>query len=122
MHTEEFHISGEVAGRLEQALSEKRGIIAVGTTTVRTLESAYRVDLTGKGKIQTGWQKTNIFIYPGYEFKVISEMFTNFHTPASSLLLLVSAFAGVEFVKEAYQTAIGEQYHFFSYGDAMLIQ
>jgi S-adenosylmethionine:tRNA ribosyltransferase-isomerase len=122
MHTEEFRIEPATAAALEKALAEKRKILAVGTTSVRALESAYEPHAGGKGRIKTGWQKTDIFIYPGYHFNVVTEIFTNFHTPGSTLLLLVSAFAGIETIKETYRLAIRERYRFFSYGDAMLIR
>jgi S-adenosylmethionine:tRNA ribosyltransferase-isomerase len=89
----------------------------VGTTSVRTLESAWK-----NGALQSGDGSTELFIYPGYQFKVVDQMLTNFHTPESSLLVMVSAFAGSQFMERAYAEAIKERYRFFSYGDAMLIQ
>lgn len=117
MHQEEFHISEETAGAIEKAKAEKRPVIAVGTTSLRALESAW----DGKS-LSRGWQSTDIFIYPGYEFNVVNGLFTNFHTPESTLLMLVSAFAGEDVIKKAYQEAIEKRYMFFSYGDSMLIQ
>ena len=94
-----------------------RPVVAVGTTSVRTLESAW----TDEG-LPAASGSTNIFIYPGYRFKAVDMMFTNFHTPESTLLMLVSAFAGRERVLAAYEEAVRERYRFFSYGDAMLIR
>ncbi|HHX96144.1 MAG TPA: tRNA preQ1(34) S-adenosylmethionine ribosyltransferase-isomerase QueA [Clostridia bacterium] len=116
MHSEYFAISEAAAVKINQALQEKRRIIAVGTTTVRTLESAFQI---GEIKAGEGW--TNLFIYPGYEFKVISGLITNFHLPKSTLLMMVCAFAGRENVLRAYREAIKNRYRFFSFGDAMLI-
>jgi S-adenosylmethionine:tRNA ribosyltransferase-isomerase len=102
---------------VEKAAAEGRPVLAVGTTVVRALESAWR-----DGAIVEGEGRTRIFIYPGYRFRVVGRLFTNFHTPASSLLALVSAFAGRERVLDAYGHAIEKRYRFFSYGDAMLIR
>ena len=90
--------------------------MAVGTTSLRTLESA-----VCNGKVVAGKGSTSLFIYPGYEFKIVDVLFTNFHTPDSTLIVLVSAFAGISEIKEAYKEAIEKKYRFFSYGDAMLI-
>jgi S-adenosylmethionine:tRNA ribosyltransferase-isomerase len=116
MHEEKFIITEENAALIEKAKSEGRKIIAVGTTSLRTLESAF-----GEGGIKRGLQSTSIFIYPPYQFKIADALFTNFHTPLSTLLMLVSAFAGRELILESYAEAIREEYRFFSYGDAMLI-
>ena len=116
MHEEFFYISPETAAAIEKAKAEKRSVLTVGTTSMRTLESAWK-----DGKLQTGHQSTSIFIYPGYKIKVVDALFTNFHTPESTLLMLVSAFAGKEHIFNAYEQAIKEKYRFFSYGDAMLI-
>ncbi len=113
MHAEQFCISAEAADKINKA----GRIVAVGTTTVRTLESAVRAD--GKLVAQTGW--TDLFIYPPYHFRVVDVLLTNFHLPRSTLLMLVSAFAGREFVLRAYQEAVRERYRFYSYGDCMLI-
>lgn len=118
MHEEFFHISAETAAVIEKAHAEGRPILAVGTTSMRTLESAWNKETN---RVKTGTQSTSIFIYPGYTFSVVNKLFTNFHTPESTLLMLVSAFAGREHVLNAYQTAIENRYRFFSYGDAMLI-
>jgi S-adenosylmethionine:tRNA ribosyltransferase-isomerase len=117
MHEEDFVIDEETARRIETAKAQRRKIIAVGTTSVRTLESAW----TGEG-LRRGAGSTAIFIYPGYVFKAVDALFTNFHTPESTLLMLVSAFAGREFILDSYKEAIDRGYRFFSYGDAMLIR
>ena len=101
-----------------QAKKEGRPILAVGTTSVRTLESA----CDENGIVKGGTGSTHIFMYPGYRFKVVDQMFTNFHTPESTLIMLVSAFAGRENILSAYQQAVEQKYRFFSYGDAMLIK
>jgi S-adenosylmethionine:tRNA ribosyltransferase-isomerase len=121
MHTESYHVSEETAIAVEKAKREGRPVIAVGTTSLRTLESAWEGSFSD-GKMKRGSHETNIFIYPGYNFKVISGLFTNFHTPESTLLMLVSAFAGKDLIDNAYKAAVEERYRFFSYGDAMLIQ
>jgi S-adenosylmethionine:tRNA ribosyltransferase-isomerase len=118
MHSEYFNINETTAEKIESAKKTGRKIIAVGTTSVRTLESAWIDD---DGKLKRGENNTSIFIYPGYKFKVIDALFTNFHTPESTLLMLVSAFAGRKLILESYAEAIREGYRFFSYGDAMLI-
>jgi S-adenosylmethionine:tRNA ribosyltransferase-isomerase len=114
----------ETAAKIEKAKFEKRPVLAVGTTSVRTLESAWICDAGSPsgGHLKRGEGTTSIFIYPGYQFKVIDAMFTNFHTPGSTLLMLVSAFAGREFILDSYGEAVEKGYRFFSYGDAMLIK
>jgi len=116
MHGEYFFIDDDSAVKIKEAKKAGRKIVAVGTTSVRTLESAWT-----DGKLKRGENKTSIFIYPGYKFKAVDAIFTNFHTPESTLLMLVSAFAGRELILESYKEAIKEGYRFFSYGDAMLI-
>jgi len=116
MHRELFSIDDQSALKIESAKAEGRKIIAVGTTSVRSLESAW-----DNGTIKRGENTTSIFIYPGYKFNVADALFTNFHTPESTLLMLVSAFAGRELILESYAEAIAQGYRFFSYGDAMLI-
>jgi len=116
MHEESFFITEENAAIIEEAMVRKRKIIAVGTTSLRALESAFC-----GGKLERGGQSTSIFIYPGYKFKAVDALFTNFHTPLSTLLMLVCAFAGRELILESYAEAVREEYRFFSYGDAMLI-
>jgi S-adenosylmethionine:tRNA ribosyltransferase-isomerase len=117
MHEETYAIDEATAAKIEKARAEKRRIIAVGTTSLRTLESAW-----GEGRLRRGEASTSIFIYPGYTFKLADQLFTNFHTPESTLLMLVSAFAEREFILESYKEAVERGYRFFSYGDAMLIR
>ncbi len=116
MHSEYCTISQETADIINQARLEKRRIIAVGTTSVRTLESFY-----SHNTLQYGSKWTDIFIYPGKNLHVIDAIITNFHMPESTLMMLVSAFAGYDLIMNAYQEAIKEKYRFFSYGDACLI-
>lgn len=118
MHAEYFEISHQTATRLNLAMAQGEKIVAVGTTSVRALETVASGDDDMRGPYQ-GY--TDIFIYPGYRFKAIDALITNFHLPKSTLLMLVSAFAGHEFIREAYQEAIKQKYRFYSYGDAMLI-
>lgn len=118
MHEEHFYVSDEAAEKIEKAKKEGRPVLAVGTTSLRTLESAWDEELGG---LKRGEQDTSIFIYPGYKFKAVDKLFTNFHTPESTLLMLVSAFAGKDHIMAAYQKAVQNEYRFFSYGDAMLI-
>jgi S-adenosylmethionine:tRNA ribosyltransferase-isomerase len=117
LHSERFTISAQTADAIHRARADGRRVIAVGTTVVRTLESAARE--TGEVKAQSG--ETEIFIAPGFEFRVVNALLTNFHLPQSSLLMLVSAFAGREHVLAAYRHAIEAEYRFFSYGDCMFI-
>lgn len=117
MHSEYFEISEAAADKINAALAAGRRVIAVGTTSVRVLESAS--DETGKVRPSKG--ETDIFIYPGYKFKTVKGLITNFHLPESTLIMLVSAFCGREKVMELYEHAVKERYRFFSFGDAMLI-
>lgn len=116
MHAEYFEITEQAAEQINRALAEKRRVIAVGTTSTRALESAFAA-----GKVQAGSGWTEIYIYPGYQFKVITGLVTNFHLPKSTLIMLVSALAGREKIMQAYAGAVRERYRFFSFGDAMLI-
>ena len=116
MDAERYEISADAARRLNDAMREKRRIVAVGTTTVRTLESAMR-----KGTFEAGWDETSIFITPGYEFRAVDALLTNFHLPESTLIMLVSAFAGIETIRRAYAEAVRERYLFYSYGDCMFL-
>lgn len=118
MHTEAYHILPEVAQAINKAKAEGRKVVAIGTTSVRTLESAS----TDDGVVHAGSSATNLFITPGYRFKVVDQMVTNFHTPESTLLVLVSSFAGREHILNAYKHAVEEKYHFFSYGDATFLK
>ncbi len=118
MHEEFFTVPDDTAEKINRAKKEGRPVLAVGTTSVRTLESASDEN----GIIIPGTRSTHIFMYPGYKFKVVDQMFTNFHTPESTLIMLVSAFAGRENIMAAYGKAVENKYRFFSYGDAMFIR
>jgi len=117
MHEEWYSVSEKTAAAVNAAKREGRKILAVGTTSLRTLESSWSPE-----GLRAGASSTSIFIYPGYRFNVIDQLFTNFHTPMSTLLMLVSAFAGRESILDTYAEAIEKGYRFFSYGDAMLIR
>jgi S-adenosylmethionine:tRNA ribosyltransferase-isomerase len=117
MHSEFFTISNSLIEQIEATKKAGKRIIAVGTTVVRALES----QADDNGKLWAGSGETNIFIYPGYQFKVVDALITNFHLPKSTLLMLVSAFAGRGFILESYAHAVTEHYRFFSFGDAMII-
>lgn len=141
IHTEWYELTAQVAGQINRARLEGRCIVAVGTTAVRALESAARTgagpaEACGDGPASTadpdgpacGWQTvaahsgpTDLFIYPGYRFRVVEAMVTNFHLPRSTLLMLVSAFSGHDLIRHAYKEAVAERYRFFSFGDAMLL-
>ena len=118
MHTESFEISKETLDGLNKAKMEGKTIVAVGTTSIRTLESASNED----GVLEKMKGDTSIFIYPGYKFKFVDNLLTNFHTPESTLLMLVSALAGKDHILASYRHAVEEKYRFFSYGDAMFIK
>jgi len=129
MHEEWYTIPVETAAAINKAKKEGRPILAVGTTSVRTLESAAKKIIDEGGVpgnndewIQAGTTSTSIFMYPGYKFNVVDKMFTNFHTPESTLIMLVSAFAGKDHIMSAYKQAVENRYRFFSYGDCMLIR
>ncbi|MCI6283652.1 tRNA preQ1(34) S-adenosylmethionine ribosyltransferase-isomerase QueA [Selenomonas sp.] len=117
MHKEFYHISDETAQLIKDTKAAGHRVIAVGTTSIRTLESA----ATAPGEIAGKSDWTGIFIYPGYDFKIVDALVTNFHLPKSTLIMLISAFAGRTFVLDAYKTAVAEKYRFFSFGDAMFI-
>lgn len=117
MHTEHYIITPDVACKINTAHKAGRPILCVGTTSCRTLEAA----TDSSGVVHSGASDTDIFIYPGYKFRIVDRLFTNFHTPESTLLMLVSAFAGREHILSAYKEAVKQKYKFFSYGDAMLI-
>ena len=118
MHSETFEISEKASEQINRAKKEGKKIVAVGTTTVRTLETAYQKF----GCIKPCHDHSELFIYPPFEFKVIDNLITNFHLPKSTLLMLVSALAGKDFIFEAYREAIENKYRFFSYGDCMYIE
>ena len=122
MHFEEYFIDEENAEIINSAIREGGRIISVGTTSTRTVESAaYYNEEIGKNQVAVGSGNTNIFIYPGYKFKIIDSLITNFHLPKSTLLMLISALYDREKILEAYDVAVKEKYRFFSYGDACLI-
>ncbi len=117
MHSEVYEISEEAAAKLNKAKAENRRIIAIGTTSVRTLEANY----TKYNTFKPTKEATNIFIQPGYQYKTVKAIITNFHLPKSTLIMLVSAFAGREFTLELYKHAVEEKYRFFSFGDSMIL-
>ena len=117
MHSEYYSIGEETAKLIRETKATGKRVIAVGTTSIRTLESA----AVGKNEIYGKSGETSIFIYPGYDFKIVDAVVTNFHLPKSTLIMLISAFAGREFTLEAYRAAVKEKYRFFSFGDAMFI-
>lgn len=117
MHKEWYTIDEETANKINKARSEKRRIIAVGTTSVRTLESAGQ-----SGIVQAGHNWTQLYIYPGYQWHIVDAIVTNFHLPESTLIMMMASFAGREHVLAAYEEAVKEKYRFFSFGDAMFIK
>ena len=118
MHSELYQVSQQAADLINSTKAAGGRIVCVGTTSCRTIESA----ANSSGKVIAGSENTEIFIYPGYQFKVLDQLITNFHLPESTLIMLVSALAGRERVLNAYQAAVSERYRFFSFGDAMLIK
>jgi S-adenosylmethionine:tRNA ribosyltransferase-isomerase len=118
LHREAYSISAEAASAINHALDAGRRVVAVGTTTVRTLEYS----ATKSGQVTAGGGEADIFIYPGFEFRVVSALLTNFHLPQSTLLMLVCAFAGQQRVLDAYRHAVAERYRFYSYGDCMFME
>ena len=121
MHSEYVEVSQQV---VDQILATKKAggrVIAVGTTSVRSIESAAQASLKQDKPLGPLFDDTDIFIYPGYEFQLVDAMITNFHLPESTLIMLVSAFAGQSHIKSAYEEAIKQKYRFFSYGDAMFL-
>jgi S-adenosylmethionine:tRNA ribosyltransferase-isomerase len=113
---EAYSISQSASAAINRAMKKFHPVVAVGTTSVRALESAFQ-----KGRLRPGKSSTRLFIYPGYEFKVVNRLLTNFHLPKSTLLMLVAGFAGLDLVKQAYEEAIRKRYRFYSYGDCMFI-
>lgn len=120
LHREAYSIPDATAAAITRALDSARRVVAVGTTTVRTLE--YAASISSSGRPEPGGGEADIFIYPGFEFRVVGAMLTNFHLPKSTLLMLVSAFAEREHVLGAYKHAVEERYRFFSYGDCMFVE
>ena len=118
MHSEYYQLPEETAELIRRTKAAGGRVIAVGTTSIRTLESA--AEEQGVISAKSGW--TDIFIYPGYRFKIVDALVTNFHLPKSTLLMLISAFAGRKFVLHAYEEAVREKYRFFSFGDAMFLK
>ena len=117
MHSEYYEISDQTAKTINQAKKAGKNIVAVGTTVIRALESACQKDY-----VESEAKETDIFIYPGYKFQVIDKVITNFHLPQSTLIMLISAFIGIDKTMHIYKTAVSEKYRFFSFGDAMLIE
>ncbi len=117
MHSEWYRIPEETVAAVERARARGGRVLAVGTTTLRALEAA-----AARGNLRPGADETNLFILPGYRFRVVERLLTNFHLPRSTLLMLVSAFGGLESIRRAYAHAVEQRYRFFSYGDAMLIE
>jgi S-adenosylmethionine:tRNA ribosyltransferase-isomerase len=118
LHSERYEISEEAARIINRALDQKRRVVAIGTTTVRTLEHSARTS----GHVQPGGGESDLFIYPGFQFQVVSAMLTNFHLPQSTLLMLVCALGGTERALAAYRHAVDQRYRFYSYGDCMLVE
>jgi S-adenosylmethionine:tRNA ribosyltransferase-isomerase len=118
LHREAYGVSSEAAAKINRALDEKRRVIAIGTTTVRTLEYAARET----GRVQVGSGEADIFIYPGFQFRVVGALLTNFHLPQSTLLMLVCALGGKDRVLAAYRHAVEQRYRFYSYGDCMFVE
>lgn len=117
MHAEEFMVSEEAASAVSNAIAQGKRVVAVGTTTTRVLEYL----MAAYGKITAGTGSTDLFIYEGFRFRCVGALLTNFHLPCSTLLMLVAAFGGYDFIMDAYRSAVEKGYRFFSYGDAMLI-
>ncbi len=118
LHSERYAISEAAAVKINRALDQKRRVVAIGTTTVRTLENAARLN----GRVEPGSGESDLFIYPGFQFRVVKAVLTNFHLPQSTLLLLVCALGGTEQVLGAYRHAVEQRYRFYSYGDCMLLE
>lgn len=117
MHAEWYHVPQETVEAVQRARADGKRVLAVGTTSLRALETA-----AAGGELAAGYGETRLFIFPGYRFRVVERLLTNFHLPRSTLLMLVSAFGGMENIRQAYRHAIARRYRFFSYGDAMLIE
>jgi S-adenosylmethionine:tRNA ribosyltransferase-isomerase len=120
LHCEPYEISTDAAAKINRALDAGRRVVAVGTTTVRTLE--YAAGQSADGRVRAGSGEADIFIHPGYEFRVVGALLTNFHLPQSTLLMLVCAFGGKDRVMQAYRHAVEQKYRFYSYGDCMFVE
>jgi S-adenosylmethionine:tRNA ribosyltransferase-isomerase len=120
LHRESYSISAAAIAAINRALDARRRIVAVGTTTVRTLE--YAAQKSGNGRPQPGFGEADLFIYPGYQFQIVGALLTNFHLPQSTLLMLVCAMGGQEHILNAYRHAVRERYRFYSYGDCMFVE
>jgi len=120
LHREWYEISPEVSQKINAAKIERRRVVAVGTTTVRTLEFAAQI--MGQGRVSAGNGEADLFIYPGFNFRIVDALLTNFHLPQSTLLMLVCALGGMELVLDAYRHAVNSGYRFYSYGDCMLVE
>ena len=118
LHSEAYSISPEAAEKINRARNESCRIVAVGTTTVRTLEYAAQ---QGAGEIRAASGEANLFVYPGYKFRIVNALLTNFHLPQSTLLMLVCALGGKENIMRAYNHAVAHRYRFYSYGDCMFV-
>jgi S-adenosylmethionine:tRNA ribosyltransferase-isomerase len=118
LHSERYEIPEAAAAKINRALDQKRRVVAIGTTTVRTVECAARL----AGRVQAGGGESDLFIYPGFEFRVVRAMLTNFHLPQSTLLMLVCALGETDRVLAAYHHAVEHRYRFYSYGDCMLVE
>jgi len=118
LHREDYEVTGETAEKINRALDQKRRVVAIGTTTVRTLEYSAR----DSGRVRAGRGDADLFIYPGFQFRVVDAMLTNFHLPQSTLLMLVCAFGGKENVLAGYRHAVEQKYRFYSYGDCMFVE
>jgi S-adenosylmethionine:tRNA ribosyltransferase-isomerase len=118
LHSERYSIPPESAEQINRSLEQRRRVIAIGTTTVRTLEFSAK----DSGRVQAGSGEADLFIYPGFRFRVIGALLTNFHLPQSTLLMLVCAFGGQEHVLAAYKHAVEQKYRFYSYGDCMFVE
>jgi S-adenosylmethionine:tRNA ribosyltransferase-isomerase len=119
LHSEKYSISSQAAAQIEKARAQSRRIVAIGTTTVRTLEYAAQQH---SGQVRAGSGEADLFIYPGYKFQIVGALLTNFHLPQSTLLMLVCALGGKENVLRAYKYAVQERYRFYSYGDCMFVE
>jgi S-adenosylmethionine:tRNA ribosyltransferase-isomerase len=117
MHGEWYHVPQETVDVVKRARAAGGRVLAIGTTSLRALETA-----AAGGELQAGYGETKLFVMPGYQFRIVERLLTNFHLPRSTLLMLVSAFGGMDNIRHAYGHAIAKRYRFFSYGDAMLIE